>query len=168
MSASIPSFPLVLSFYCWPQCPMAGNIPLVRSGHLSQLCSLPASCRPPACWPRVGHGLESFDAVQALFSNSQTTGALSTLLAINTKNSTIWAAMKKVTSIPARPSTISTPYSIPFASCQVPHYPIYLSILWSSHSFSFSFLKSLRTNTYNMYSTLKPSLRPAVRFIHPH
>lgn len=40
-----PSF-FFCSFYCWSQCHMAWNIPLVSCDQLSQLCPLTAPCAP--------------------------------------------------------------------------------------------------------------------------
>ena len=60
---------------------------------------------------RVGEG-ESLEAVQALLSSSQNTGVLSTLFYSQIQNhSTVLAAMKKMNSIPARPSTPDHPHS---------------------------------------------------------
>lgn len=56
-------------------------------------------------WGQSAGKRESLDAVQALFTKSQSTGLLSTVLATNPKHRTIWAAMREVNSIPARPST---------------------------------------------------------------
>lgn len=56
-------------------------------------------------WGQSAGKRESLDAVQALFTKSQSTGLLSTVLATNPKHRTIWAAMREVNSVPARPST---------------------------------------------------------------
>lgn len=60
---------------------------------------------PVTGWVSVGRR-ENLDIVQALFNNSQTTGVLLTVLATNANHSTVWAAMRKVNSIPARPNTV--------------------------------------------------------------
>jgi len=61
---------------------MVCDILSVSRGQLSWVGPLPAPCPPPAYMPdgvgRVGKR-ESFDAVQALFRNSQNTGVLSAL-----------------------------------------------------------------------------------------
>lgn len=49
---------------------------------------------------------ENLGTVQALFSNRQNISELETVLATNAKHGTIQAAMKKVNSTPAGPSTI--------------------------------------------------------------
>lgn len=100
-----PSFLLLsLSIYCWTQYHTVWNIPLISWGQLSQLCPLPTSGSPPAyfLWGAAGKR-EWLDAVQALFSNSQTVDVLSTnFYAQMQKHSTTWAAVKEVSSIPAR------------------------------------------------------------------
>lgn len=77
---------------------------LANWGQLSQLCPLPISCPPqPTCWRKRVRKRESLDTVQALFNNSKNFGGLAT----NWKHDAIWATMKKVNSIPARPSAVS-------------------------------------------------------------
>ena len=61
---------------------------------------------PSTCWGRQSDKQESFDAVQALFSNSRKHWCVTnTVLVTNSTRSRTWPAMRKVNSIPARPGT---------------------------------------------------------------
>lgn len=59
---------LWLNIYCWAQCCVVWNIPLVRWGHLSWLCPVPSSCPPqPTCqWGRSGGKRQNLDTMSAL------------------------------------------------------------------------------------------------------
>jgi len=78
-------------------------------GQLSRLCCLPASYPPPNLLAGVGaecrRKRESLHAVQVLFSNSQNTGVSSTCSVTDLEPSTLWVAVRKGDSIPARLST---------------------------------------------------------------
>jgi len=94
---------------------MVWNGPLVSLEQLSQR-STPEILPSPSL---LGEGRECWrerlDAVRALLSSSQ-----NTLLATNTKHSTMRAAMGKINSTAATLNAVSTVYPIPLASCSGP------------------------------------------------
>lgn len=144
---------------------MVGNIPVVRLGQLSQLRHLPV-CRSPAYWPWVGHGLESelWYCVCTVHQQPNHSYIINTS-SHKYKEKHHVGCYEEFTSIPAIPSTIYTPYSIPFASCPGPTLSSTSKYPLTIPSFFFSFPKSLHTNTCTMYSIVKPSLQPADLYI---
>lgn len=57
--------------------------------------SLPLAYPQLTCWAKE-YKTRSFDIVQALFSKSKTWCVTNTIVVINLKQSTVWAAMKKI------------------------------------------------------------------------
>lgn len=101
---SRPNIPAVsssstTSFNCWEWCSITGNIPLANSVQ-------PSTCVPsqPTCWGgQSGKKRKpwSCSAISKMWVYYQC------YLARNPKRSTIWAAVKKLHSVPDRPSTLA-------------------------------------------------------------
>lgn len=73
--------------------------PLVHSGHLSPPHSLPASCPPSA------YSLWSQNKKQTAQQQLKHCCVINAILVTNLKHSSLWAAIKKINFIPAKPST---------------------------------------------------------------
>lgn len=96
--------PLLLSSssYCWAQRRMTWD--MVSLGQLPMLRSLPISCPPAAHWP-WGDLQRQPRGCASTVQQQPEHWVLSTLCSQNPKVRTTWAAVRKVHSIPDRPST---------------------------------------------------------------
>ena len=87
---------------------MVWNIPLVSWGQLSQLCSLPVSCTPPA-YSLVGWGEKQKKPWLCVSTTQQQLkhpSVINTVFSTNEMHSPILVPMKKINSTPAKISTI--------------------------------------------------------------
>lgn len=110
-----------MSFYCWVWGPVVLETPLINLGQFFWLCLLLISfVLHPTHWglavDRAGKR-ESRD-YYASSGQEQTKHqcVTNTVLAKNTKHSSIWTVIKKVNLIPVRPSIIPTLYPTPLSS----------------------------------------------------
>lgn len=100
-------------FYCWAWCYIARNISLVNSGQLSSLCPLPTTCPPLVYslgWQRKKQRKPSASAAQQYLKRDC---IINIVLITNPKHTTLPAAVKKMNSLPTRPSR--EPYKLPKA-----------------------------------------------------
>lgn len=93
---------LALRFYCWAQCHMARNIPLVNWG---QLCPLPASCPCPTYWWEGDLERKTRCCAGTAQQKPKHWCDINSVLAAKAKHGTVCATRRKVNSISVRDST---------------------------------------------------------------